>query len=69
MGSTEIAPFTSGSEIITDITSSGATLAANNLKILNDGYILKSELCMFIGKSSFKNKGVKKLAKLLSTKY
>ncbi len=69
MGSTEIAPFTSGSEIITDITSSGATLAANNLKILNDGYILKSELCMFIGKSSFKNQGVKKLAKLLSSKY
>ena len=69
MGSTEVAPFTSGSEIITDITSSGATLAANNLKILNDGYILKSELCMFIGKSSFKNQGVKKLANLLSTKY
>ena len=68
MGSTEVAPFTSGSEIITDITSSGATLAANNLKILNDGYILKSELCMFIAKSSFKNQGVKKLAKLLSTK-
>ena len=69
MGSTEVAPFTSGSEIITDITSTGATLAANNLKILNDGYILKSELCLMLGKSSHKNKEIQKLAKLLSTKY
>jgi ATP phosphoribosyltransferase len=69
MGSTEVAPFTSGSEIITDITSTGATLAANNLKILNDGYILKSELCLMLGKSSLKNKEIQKLAKLLSTKY
>ena len=69
IGSTEIEPFTGGCELITDITSTGSTLAANNLRIINDGYILKSELCMFIGKSSFKNKGVKKIAKLLSTKY
>ena len=69
IGSTEIEPFTGGCELITDITSTGSTLAANNLRIINDGYILKSELCMFIGKTSFKNQGVKKLAKLLSTKY
>jgi ATP phosphoribosyltransferase len=69
MGSTEVAPYTSGSEIITDITSTGSTLAANNLRIVNDGYILKSELCMMVGKSSLKNKELQKLAKLLSTKY
>jgi ATP phosphoribosyltransferase len=69
MGSTEVAPFTSGSEIISDITSTGSTLKANNLRIINDGYILKSELCMMVGKSSFKNKELQKLAKLLSTKY
>ena len=69
IGSTEIEPFTGGCELITDITSTGSTLAANNLRIINDGYILKSELCMFMGKTSFKNQGVKKLAKLLSTKY
>ena len=69
IGSTEIEPFTGGCELITDITSTGSTLAANNLRIINDGYILKSELCMFIGKSSFKNQSIKKLAKLLSTKY
>ena len=69
IGSTEIEPFTGGCELITDITSTGSTLAANNLRIINDGYILKSKLCMLIGKTSFKNQGVKKLAKLLSTKY
>ena len=69
IGSTEISPFTGSSELITDITSTGSTLAANNLRIINDGYILKSELCMMIGKSSLKNKELQKLAKLLSTKY
>ena len=69
VGSTEVAPFTGSSELITDITSTGSTLAANNLRIINDGYILKSELCMMVGKSSIKNKELQKLAKLLSTKY
>ena len=68
VGSTEVAPFTGSSELITDITSTGSTLAANNLRIINDGYILKSELCMMVGKSSLKNKEFQKLAKLLSTK-
>ena len=69
VGSTEVAPFTGSSELITDITSTGSTLAANNLRIINDGYILKSELCMMVGKSFLKNKELQKLAKLLSTKY
>ena len=67
--STEISPFTGSSELITDITSTGSTLKANNLRIINDGYILKSELCMMVGKSYLKNKELQKLAKLLSTKY
>ena len=69
IGSTEIAPYTGSSEIITDITSTGSTLAANNLRIINDGYILKSQLCMMVAKSSFQNKKLQRLAKLLSTKY
>ena len=69
IGSTEIAPYTGSSEVITDITSTGSTLAANNLRIINDGYILKSELCMMVAKSSLQNKKLQKLAKLLSTKY
>ncbi|MFP4003974.1 MAG: ATP phosphoribosyltransferase [Alphaproteobacteria bacterium] len=42
-GATEGAPAAGTAEMIVDITSSGATLAANNLKVLDDGVILKSE--------------------------
>ena len=66
LGATEAYPFTGSSEIITDITSSGETLRANNLRILKDGKILKSEACMMASKSSLKNSLVKKLVKLLS---
>ena len=66
LGATESYPFTGSSEIITDITSTGETLKANNLRILKDGEILKSEACMMISKSSSKKIQLKKLVKLLS---
>tara|TARA_Y100000741_G_scaffold265879_1_gene206237 strand:+ start:1666 stop:2358 length:693 start_codon:yes stop_codon:yes gene_type:complete len=66
LGATESYPFTGSSEIITDITSTGETLKANNLRILKDGEILKSEACMMISKSSSKKIQLKKLIKLLS---
>jgi len=66
LGATEAYPFTGSSEIVADITSTGETLRANNLRILRDGKILKSEACMMISKSSSKNGMVKKLVKLLS---
>ena len=66
LGATEAYPFTGSSEIITDITSSGKTLRANNLRILKDGEILKSEACLMISKSSLKNSLIKKLIKSLS---
>ena len=66
LGATEAYPFTGSSEIITDITSTGETLRANNLRILKDGEILKSEACMMTSKSSAKKSLVKKLVKLLS---
>ena len=66
LGATEAYPFTGSSEIITDITSTGETLRANNLRILKDGKILKSEACMMISKSASKNSALKKLVKLLS---
>ncbi len=46
-GSTESAPFNGFAEIITDITSSGDTLRANNLRVLNDGLILDSSANIF----------------------
>jgi len=42
-GATEGAPASGFAEIIVDITTTGGTLAANNLKVLEDGVILKSE--------------------------
>jgi ATP phosphoribosyltransferase len=42
-GATEGAPAAGAAEAIVDITTTGATLAANNLKILKDGVILKSQ--------------------------
>jgi ATP phosphoribosyltransferase len=61
LGATETYPFTGSAEIITDITSTGETLRANNLRILKDGEILKSEACMMISKSSSKNKAIQSL--------
>ena len=46
-GSTESAPFNGFSEIITDITSTGETLRANNLRVLDDGLILESSANIF----------------------
>ena len=50
LGATETYPFIGSSEIITDITSTGKTLADNNLRILKDGLILKSVACLFFAK-------------------
>ena len=66
LGATEIYPFTGSSEIITDITSTGATLKANNLRILKDGEILKSQACIFISKKNREKKGLKSLLRLLN---
>ena len=66
LGATEAYPFTGSSEIITDITSTGETLKANNLRILKDGEILRSQACMMISKSSNTKMGLKKIVKLLS---
>ena len=50
LGATETYPFIGSSEIITDITSTGKTLKDNNLRILKDGLILKSQACLFYSK-------------------
>ena len=66
LGATEAYPFTGSSEIITDITSTGETLKANNLRILKDGEILRSEACMMVSKSSSNKMGLRKMLKLIS---
>ena len=67
LGSTEVAPFTGTSEIISDITSTGATLKANKLRILKDGQILKSQASLMVSKLSSNKKGLNKLIKIFST--
>ena len=66
LGSTEVAPFTGTAEAVSDITSTGATLKANNLRVLKDGEILKSQACLMLSKLSLKKTGIKKIINLLS---
>jgi ATP phosphoribosyltransferase len=42
-GATEGAPAAGSAELVVDITTTGATLVANGLKVLADGVILKSQ--------------------------
>ena len=43
LGATEGAPASGSAELIVDITTTGATLRANGLKVLDDGVMLRSE--------------------------
>jgi len=43
LGATEGAPASGAAELIVDITTTGATLTANALKVLDDGLMLESE--------------------------
>lgn len=49
-GATEGAPANAIADAIVDITSTGSTLIANNLKMLEDGLILQSQACFFVSK-------------------
>ena len=64
LGATEAYPLSGSSEIISDITSTGETLRANNLRILIDGKIISSQACMIVAKKSVKKKNIKKFIKL-----
>lgn len=52
LGATEGAPAAGTAELIVDITTSGTTLKANSLKILDDGLILESCAVMAISDKS-----------------
>ena len=66
LGATEAYPFTGSSELVSDVTQTGLTLEANNLRELRDGIILKSQACIFASKKNLKKKGLKNLIKLFS---
>ena len=65
-GSTELMCAMNTAQLICDITSTGLTLKQNNLRVLNDGEILKSQACLLSSKKSKNKKGLQSLIKLFS---
>src|SRR5436853_1139479 len=52
-GATEGAPAAGSAELIVDITTTGSTLAANGLKIVDDGTILRSQASLVAARGAF----------------
>ena len=52
LGATEGTPAAGLAELIVDITTTGATLKANGLRVLDDGVILKSEANLIASKAA-----------------
>ena len=52
LGATEGAPAAGTAELIVDITTTGATLAANGLKVLDDGVMLRSQANLIAAKAA-----------------
>ena len=51
-GATEAAPRNLTAEAVADITSSGTTLRANALRVLEDGLVLRSEACLWLARAA-----------------
>jgi ATP phosphoribosyltransferase len=66
LGATEGAPAAGIAEVIVDITTTGSTLAANHLKILDDGRILDSEAVLAARAACAQDGRVKALARALA---
>jgi ATP phosphoribosyltransferase len=52
LGATEGAPAAGTADLIVDITSTGATLSANGLRVLDDGVIVKSQANLIASKAA-----------------
>jgi ATP phosphoribosyltransferase len=52
LGATEAAPASGAADLIVDITSTGATLTANGLRILSDGVMLESEAVTMVSRTA-----------------
>ena len=64
-GATEGAPAAGTAEMIVDITTSGATLAANGLKVVEDGTILRSQANLVAARNAIWNKPERDLARVI----
>lgn len=67
LGATEGAPATGTAEVIVDITTTGSTLKANQLKILDDGVILKSQAVLAATAAAAKDARAKALIEKLKS--
>ena len=64
-GATEGAPAAGTAEMIVDITTSGATLAANGLKVVEDGTILRSQANLVAARNAVWGKTERDLARVI----
>jgi len=64
-GATEGAPAAGSAEMIVDITTSGATLAANALKVVQDGIILRSQANLVAARGAEWGESERTLAKVI----
>src|SRR5438876_11704921 len=64
-GATEGAPAAGTAELIVDITTSGATLAANALKVIEDGTILRSQANLVAARAAAWGAAEREIARLV----
>jgi ATP phosphoribosyltransferase len=64
-GATEAAPAAGTAELIVDITTTGATLAANGLKVIEDGVILRSQANLVAARGATWDAAQRETARLL----
>jgi len=65
LGATEGAPAAGTAELIVDITTTGATLSANGLKVLEDGVMLRSEANLIAARGAEWGAGEREIARLI----
>jgi ATP phosphoribosyltransferase len=64
-GATEGAPAAGTAELIVDITTTGSTLAANGLKVIDDGVILRSQANLVAARTASWDAARRETARLL----
>jgi ATP phosphoribosyltransferase len=64
-GATEGAPAAGTAELIVDITTTGTTLAANGLKVIEDGVILRSQANLVAARTASWNGAERELARMI----
>jgi len=64
-GATEGAPAAGSAELIVDITTTGTTLAANGLKVVEDGVILRSQANLVAARTAAWDAGNRETARVI----